>query len=60
MALLIHDQAVFLPHCDETHQRFVRIERELEQMLPALPESVQETLDALPEAIREKIGFKTR
>jgi hypothetical protein len=62
MALLIQNQAsflsTFLSQMTQTHERFVRIDRELEQIKAILLRHGQ-LLNDLPEAIRQKIGFKS-
>lgn len=69
MALLIQNQAsflsTFLSQMTQTHERFVRIDRELEEIKAILLRHEQlllnheRLLTDLPEAVREKIGFKS-
>lgn len=66
IALLIHNEAKFVSHLDETNQRFARIERDLDEIKATLlrHEEIllrhEQSLQNLTEAIREKIGFKNR
>jgi hypothetical protein len=64
MALLLHNQAVFVSHIDEDRQRFARIEKDLEEIKALVMQHNEilkrheNILQELPEAIRQKIGFK--
>ena len=73
LALLIQSQAASLAGQRETDRRFLRIERDLdqikaillrhEQILTDLVRKVdrhEQILNDLPEAVRRKIGFKAK
>ena len=57
MALLIQNQAAFLPHLTETYARLSRIESDLDQ-IKAIVLRHETALNGLSEAIRQKIGFR--
>jgi hypothetical protein len=59
VALLIQNEAALLASQSEANRRFVRIERDLEQIKSLLMRHEQ-LLSQLPEVIRQKIGFKSK